>query len=216
MAASSAKKLPLEPRLPVVGGADYDQQLSRALHDILRQLSTRVNALGEESSPGFYQVTAEATTVIPPGVQFVNLIGSSNVNTLGGGEEGRVVIITCDNSPTLYALGIFTPLTPNSIVIAEFTGGDWYLRGLSRNVDAVVAYGTGTWAGTTVLQNIPHGLGYPPDISKVQTQIRGTLPSPLTSAASLIMSVSAVDATNITVVRQDYTHAYGFTWRIYS
>ncbi len=130
MAANSTKKLPLEPRLPVVGGTDYDQQLSRALYDILRQLATRVNAM---------------------------------------------------------------------------------------DVAAVlVASGTGSWsAGTGLSQTIAHGLGYLPDIKKVQVQMTGLFPTPLVPA-SLLMSVSAVSATYITVNRPDSTHAYSFAWRIYS
>lgn len=127
MATNSIKKLPLEPRLPAVGAADYDQQLNRALYDILRQLATRVNAM-----------------------------------------------------------------------------------------DAVLAYGSSSWtAGTGFIQTIAHGLGYPPDIKKVQLQVTGMLPTSPT-ASSFIMSVSAVNATTITIVRPSNIDAYSFSWRIYS
>jgi hypothetical protein len=217
MATNNIKKLPLEPRLPVVGGTDYDQQLSRALYDILRQLATRVNALDStDTGTGFAQLTAASTTTIPAGVQFVNLTGNGNINTLTSGTDGQVVVITCTDSPIMYALGIFTALEPNSIVIAECVGGNWFLRGLARNVAAVLASGTGSWsAGAEFSQTIAHGLGYAPDIKKVQVQMTGLFPtSPV--AASLLMSVAAVSATYITVNRPDSTHAYSFAWRIYS
>ena len=220
MATNNTKKLPLEPRLPIVGGTDYDQRLSRALHDILRQLSARVNALDGSSDggsgTGFTQLTAASTMTIPAGVQFVNVVGSSNINTLGGGDVGQVVVMTFLDEPTLYALGILAPMTPYSIAVIEGLGGGWALRGLVRNVDAVLASGSSSWsAGTGFSQTISHGLGYTPDIEKVQLQVIGLLPTNPT-ANSFIMSVSAVSATRITVVRPNNIDAYSFAWRIYS
>ena len=80
----------------------------------------------------------------------------------------------------------------------------------------MLASGTGSWsAGAGFSQTIAHGLGYAPDIKKVQVQMTGLFPTSLV-AASLLMSVAAVSATYITVNRPDSTHAYSFAWRIYS
>jgi len=211
MATNNTKKLPLEPRLPMVGGDNYDQRLNRALHDIFRQLSTRVNAIdGSAASSGFVQIAAASTTTIPAGAQFVNLTGSSNVNTLTAGTEGQVVVITCTDSPTLYALGISTPLTPNSIVIAECVGGNWYLRGHAAK--SLPAYKTTSSMGTGVnLVTITHGLGYPPNPADVTITLTS---SSMTALDNNLQIVGTPGSSTIQIGRNSAVSPVNFALRI--
>jgi hypothetical protein len=212
MAINNTRKLPLEPRLPIVGGADYDQRLSRSLHDIFRQLSARVNAL-DGSGTGFVQLTAASTTTIPAGAQFVNLTGSGTINTLAGGADGQVIVITCTDSPRLYALGIFDALEPNSIVIAECVSGDWYLRGhAAKSPPVLPAYKvTRSMGAGSHIVTINHDLGYPPHPADVTITLTS---SSMTALDNNLQIVGVPGSSTIQIGRNSAVSPVNFAMRI--
>lgn len=181
MATNSTKQLPLEPRLPIVGGADYDQRLSRALYDILRPLTTRVNSIKNPEPPtpfaglrGNREITATATMTIPDGYDLIDVYGTSNINYLTGGHDGSVVFLTFIQNPHFYVDGWDVALTPGSLVIAERVGASWYVRSVILGAGSTGAAGAMAYkspmmtmtAGSSAA-TITHSLGYAPSPAQI-------------------------------------------------
>ena len=182
MATNETKKLPLEPRLPVVGGADYDQRLNRALYDILRPLTTRVNSIKDPGPPaaafaglrGNQMIYTAASLSIPDNYDLIDVYGTSNINYLTGGHDGSVVFLTFIQNPHFYVDGWDVALTPGSLVIAERIGATWHVRSVILGAASTSAAGAMAYKSVMLTMTagssaatITHSLGYAPSPAQI-------------------------------------------------
>ena len=74
-------RVPLDPRLPTVGAADYDRQLNARLYDLLRHVLVALNAATEGRLPVVTTTEKNALAAAPGMVVFDTTLGKACVYT---------------------------------------------------------------------------------------------------------------------------------------